>query len=27
MNEIVKININRIDDFNNHPFKIEDGVN
>lgn len=25
MNEIIKININEIDDFNNHPFKIEEG--
>ena len=25
MNEILKININEIDDFNNHPFKIEEG--
>ena len=24
MNEIVKINIKEIDDFNNHPFKIEE---
>ena len=25
MNEIIKININEIDDFNNHPFKVEEG--